>query len=82
AKTFKTLDKLGDELRFVFITSGAKISKADALKITVTPSNAPKCVRCWHQREDVGSHAEHPELCGRCVENIALTGEGEKRFYA
>ena len=80
AKTFETLAKLGDELRFVFITSDAKILKADALKITVTPSTAPKCVRCWHQRTDVGSNAEHPELCGRCVENIA--GEGEQRLYA
>jgi isoleucyl-tRNA synthetase len=80
AKTFETLNKLGDELRFVFITSDAKITKSDALKITVTPSIAPKCVRCWHQREDVGSHSEHLELCGRCVENIA--GEGEQRLYA
>ena len=84
AKTFETLDKLGDELRFVFITSDAKITKSDGadyqVKIKVTPSTEQKCVRCWHQRSDVGSHAEHPELCGRCVENIV--GEGEKRLYA
>jgi isoleucyl-tRNA synthetase len=84
AKTFETLAKLGDELRFVFITSGAKITKSDSVdyqvKIKVTASSEQKCVRCWHQRSDVGSHAEHPELCGRCVENIA--GEGEKRLYA
>ncbi len=82
--TFTSLDKLGDELRFVFITSGATLSKnttpAAPLSIQVTPSTAPKCVRCWHQRADVGAHIEHPELCGRCVENIA--GEGEKRLYA
>ncbi len=84
AKTFETLDKLGDELRFVFITSDAKITKLDTIdyqvKIKVTASTEQKCVRCWHQRADVGSHAEHPELCGRCVENIA--GEGETRLYA
>ena len=82
--TFATLDKLGDELRFVFITSDAKISKLDTtdyqVKIKVTASTQQKCVRCWHQRADVGSHSEHPELCGRCVENIA--GEGEIRLYA
>ncbi len=82
--TFATLDKLGDELRFVFITSDATLTKNDAnvynIAITVTPSSAPKCVRCWHQRAEVGANPEHPELCGRCVENIA--GEGEKRLYA
>jgi len=82
--TFATLAKLGDELRFVFITSDATLTKNDAnvynIAITVTPSSAPKCVRCWHQRAEVGANPEHPELCGRCVENIA--GEGEKRLYA
>jgi isoleucyl-tRNA synthetase len=28
----------------------------------------------------VGSHAEHPGLCGRCVSN--LYGEGEARVHA
>jgi isoleucyl-tRNA synthetase len=46
----------------------------------VRVSEHHKCVRCWHQRPDVGHHAEHPELCGRCVENVA--GDGESRRYA
>ena len=85
------LEKLGDELRFVLITSYARLHDlsevpADAIEVIeqvfvrVTPSNYGKCVRCWHHREDVGSHAEHPELCGRCVENVA--GAGEARDYA
>ncbi len=85
------LEKLGDELRFVLITSYARLHDlsevpADAIEVIeqvfvrVTPSNHGKCVRCWHHREDVGSHAEHPELCGRCVENVA--GAGEARDYA
>ena len=41
---------------------------------------AEKCVRCWHQRDDVGDNSDHPELCGRCVENVA--GDGEARLYA
>lgn len=86
---FERLNALGEELRFVLITSDAKVyaladKPADAVQldnyaILVTPSNHAKCVRCWHHRADVGSHAEHPELCGRCVENI---GEGEQRHYA
>jgi isoleucyl-tRNA synthetase len=50
------------------------------LWIKVTPSQHAKCTRCWHRRADVGTHAEHPEICGRCVENVS--GNGEVRFYA
>jgi isoleucyl-tRNA synthetase len=86
------LQQLGDELRFVLITSNATVfaqndAPADAIateiegiKLKVIVSGHTKCVRCWHQRADVGSDAEHPELCGRCVENVA--GDGEQRRYA
>jgi isoleucyl-tRNA synthetase len=50
------------------------------LSIRVTPSAHAKCIRCWHHREDVGVVAEHPEICGRCVENVS--GKGEVRRYA
>ena len=83
------LAKLGDELRFVFITSTATVlpldgKPAEAEVITVdgesfavaaTTANGEKCVRCWHRREDVGANASHPELCGRCVSNIDDNGE-------
>jgi isoleucyl-tRNA synthetase len=89
--TYKLLEKLGDELRFVFITSYARIhsisKKNDAcvevgagVFIKVTQSESEKCVRCWHHREDIGSNNEHSELCSRCVENV--TGDGEERKYA
>jgi isoleucyl-tRNA synthetase len=79
---FSALAKLGDELRFVLITSYAKVerSNSDTMVITVKPSAYTKCIRCWHHREDVGSHAEHPELCGRCIENV--DGKGEARLWA
>jgi isoleucyl-tRNA synthetase len=86
------LARLGDELRFVLITSAARIqaeaeapaeateSEIPGLRLRVRPSEHPKCVRCWHHREDVGQHPSHPELCGRCVEN--LEGAGEARRFA
>ena len=84
------LERLGDELRFVLMTSGAIVEAFDAdageatdvegLRVSVTASEDPKCDRCWHHREDVGSHKEHETLCGRCVENV--DGEGEKRAFA
>jgi isoleucyl-tRNA synthetase len=50
------------------------------LAVRVSPSTHAKCVRCWHHRADVGTHADHPELCGRCVDNVA--GPGEIRRFA
>lgn len=78
---FETLHSLGEDLRFVTITSSAKVYKvADGeQKILVAASKYQKCDRCWHYREDVGSNTEHPTICGRCVSNI--TGKVERRNY-
>ena len=86
------IEKLDDELRFVLITSGATVAAAsersddavdtdvEGLAVAVSASEHEKCPRCWHHRADVGSNADHPELCGRCVTNI--DGEGETRQFA
>ncbi|AIL60009.1 isoleucine--tRNA ligase [Pseudomonas alkylphenolica] len=86
------LNKLGDELRFVLITSAASVAPfvqapADAvetevpgLKLKVVKSGHAKCGRCWHFRADVGANPEHPEICARCADNIS--GNGEVRHYA
>jgi isoleucyl-tRNA synthetase len=74
------LASLGDDLRFVLITSQARVVAAETDRIEVTPSAARKCERCWHYRDDVDTHAGHPGLCGRCVSN--LTGAGEARTHA
>jgi isoleucyl-tRNA synthetase len=88
----ETLSRLGDELRFALITSYARVHPLDArpaqaadtdlagLAVAVAASDHAKCVRCWHHREDVGANPDHPELCGRCVENLA--GAGETRRFA
>ena len=94
-EVYDQLASLEDELRFALITSYARIylagspptegqhytlSNNDEIWVAVAASTHDKCVRCWHHREDVGSHAEHPELCGRCVENV--DGSGEQRQFA
>ena len=61
-------------------SEGAKETSVDGLWLTVGKASGEKCVRCWHHREDVGSHEGHEALCGRCVTNIE--GEGEARKYA
>jgi isoleucyl-tRNA synthetase len=86
------LSALRDELRFLLITSQARVieienAPADAVMssregvwLEVKPSSQPKCVRCWHLRSDVGSDPRHPELCARCVVNVE--GPGEERQFA
>ncbi|QLF93063.1 isoleucine--tRNA ligase [Pseudomonas sp. ABC1] len=86
------LARLGNELRFVLITSAvqlaplagapadAVVSELSGLKLTVRKTEHAKCGRCWHHLPDVGSNPAHPEICGRCVDNIE--GAGEERHYA
>jgi isoleucyl-tRNA synthetase len=85
-------EALQDELRFLLITSQARVVESDTppastvptsepgVWIEVKPSTQPKCVRCWHLRSDVGSDPRHPELCARCVVNVE--GPGEERQFA
>ena len=91
----QNLNRLEDELRFVMITSDAQVAPPDArpdtavearlsngetIYIKAKASSHNKCVRCWHHRTDVGTDQQHPDLCGRCVENVA--GDGEARRFA
>jgi len=94
AATQDLLKAIDDELRFLLITSYARVhpeeeSPDDAVSVEVpelsfsiraTPSAHKKCIRCWHHREDVGANTEHPEICGRCAGNVA--GDGEQRRFA
>ncbi|SDK46176.1 isoleucine--tRNA ligase [Billgrantia gudaonensis] len=88
----ETLSKLGDELRFVMLTSevtlapladgaSAESTDLDGLKVSVAASAHTKCERCWHHRADVGTHPGHDDLCGRCVSNLP-DGPGETRRHA
>ena len=86
------LSRLGDELRFVMLTSEVHLAPLDqgvdaaetdveGLKVAVRASDNAKCERCWHHRPEVGSLPEHPDLCSRCVSNLP-DGPGEVRHYA
>ena len=86
------LAALGDELRFVLLTSGVTVetvtaqpegtqaTEIDGLFIKVAATTAEKCERCWHYCDDVGANPAHPEICGRCVSNV--DGDGEQRQFA
>jgi isoleucyl-tRNA synthetase len=88
-RLYQDMRRLGEELRFVFITSGAVVRPAggrsesalagEGFWVQAAPDSDDKCVRCWHRLPDTGMHAAHPGLCGRCVTNI--DGPGETRRY-
>ncbi len=85
------LSRLGDELRFLFMTSSVKLLSLDEkpddveyiadqhIAVEVHASTYEKCARCWHRQADIGENPEHPELCSRCAGN--LTGKEEKRQF-
>jgi len=85
------LKHLGEELRFVLITSEASVKPVseagdaemtshEGLRVKVAPAAHTKCERCWHHREDVGRNAKYDDLCARCVTNVE--GPGEARAFA
>jgi isoleucyl-tRNA synthetase len=74
------LASLGEDLRFVMITSAVTLERGEALAVSATPSAHAKCERCWHYRAEVGACAEHPALCARCIST--LFGSGEARSHA
>ncbi len=92
AELAQDLNKLNDELRFLLLTSSAKVvtvteapegledTPVEGLWVKVTKSEAQKCERCWHHNETVGQSAAHPTICSRCEENI--DGAGEQRLFA
>ncbi len=77
---FDALASLGDDLKFVLICSSTVAIRDENEQVIATPLEHAKCERCWHVREDVGAHADHPGLCGRCLSN--LYGDGEARAHA
>ena len=82
-ENYALLKSLGDDLRFVLITSEVHLQRVDTVAeeaVIVTASTYQKCERCWHYRQDVGSVSDHPMLCSRCASN--LSGPGECRHYA
>jgi isoleucyl-tRNA synthetase len=90
AEREKTLAAMGDELRFVLITSAVRLApfadegvatELEGLRVKVSASAHQKCARCWHYRADVGANAAHPDICERCIENLP-EGKGEVRRFA
>ena len=87
------LHALGNELRFVLLTSEAQVADLAAatdeavqseqvkgLRILLGKAQGEKCPRCWHYSNDIGANPEQAQICGRCYSNVA--GNGEERKFA
>ncbi len=61
-----------DALRELINVSQLEIKAAVDLpdEVSVTKADGQKCERCWHWEMDIGQNAEHPTICGRCVEAV------------
>jgi isoleucyl-tRNA synthetase len=80
---FALLQSLGEDLKFVFITSAVELSlnktaDADEFFVEAKVASGRKCERCWHYRDDVGIDPTHPTICGRCTSNLFGAGESRK----
>jgi isoleucyl-tRNA synthetase len=60
------------EIEEFLILSNLSIAKGTK-DVVIGKTEAAKCERCWRHRDEVGSHAEHPTLCGRCVEALPVS---------
>jgi len=72
---YALLASLGDDLKFVFITSAIQLVAGEALSVSSSATKSVKCERCWHYCDDIGVDPAHPTICGRCTSNLAGTGE-------
>jgi isoleucyl-tRNA synthetase len=76
--SYDALASLGEDLKFVFITSKVALRKGEGLVVEVKASEATKCERCWHYCDDIGHDPAHPTVCGRCVRNLAGIEENRR----
>jgi isoleucyl-tRNA synthetase len=77
---YALLASLGEDLKFVFITSAIEIVAGKATLVSSSATKSIKCERCWHYCDDIGVDPAHPTICGRCTSNLA--GAGETRTFA
>ena len=72
------VDNLADWLLVSALEIGGSSSEAvlaeaseNGITVQIRKAAGQKCERCWHYESDIGEHAAHPTLCGRCVEVLA-----------
>lgn len=80
SELYPLLASVSHDLKFAYMVSKVELNQANSNSVIVKVSEAVKCERCWHYSTDIGANAEHPTICGRCVDNVS--GNGEQRAYA
>ncbi len=74
AEDYAFLKSCERDLPTVFIVSQVTLVASgeaeSAVAVTASKSSFGKCERCWNYRAAVGTNADHPTLCDRCVEAV------------
>jgi len=52
------------------IVAPFKSAEIEGLVVGVEKARGGKCERCWIYEESVGSDANHPTVCARCLPNL------------
>jgi isoleucyl-tRNA synthetase len=76
----KTLKLYEQQLPSIFIVSKCSVADIsddakdaeDGVFVQAEKSKNEKCQRCWNYRDSVGNSESHPEICGRCVEQLGV----------
>ncbi|MFI4846951.1 MAG: isoleucine--tRNA ligase [Candidatus Makana argininalis] len=89
---YNILKKLGNEIKFIFLTSKVLLSNYDnsdfnsikcenieGLKINIIKIKGKKCPRCWHFENNNNYKKKYSDICKRCILNTL--GSGEKRKF-
>ena len=86
-KLLDVLKPYQEQLRGIFIVSSVQTLPAEelsegfesdeisGLRVSVAPSGAPKCDRCWVHDRSIGESREHPTICARCQEALLEVGQ-------
>ncbi len=74
ASTHPQVDNLTDWLLVSAVRIGGAApagvlaeAREGGVTVRIARAEGQKCERCWHYETDIGTHAAHPSLCGRCV---------------
>jgi len=70
-KEYNLLERLGDDLKDVFIVSQIELKKGSEINITVEKAEGEKCERCWQYTTDIRKEGKFPNVCKRCENTLS-----------
>jgi isoleucyl-tRNA synthetase len=79
-ETKEFFEKIDIKLSEYFLVSDMDISELtpeipieeedDNIAVVISKAQGNKCMRCWIFSESVGTHSDHPTICGKCYATL------------